>query len=82
MKKITALLVFGDIGGHWETEAVEVPEEVAESESQDVFLEWVYSDGGKQFRDSWADAEACFGDLLAVFRMEWRAQSAVRRRSV
>jgi len=79
VRDITVLLVFGDIGGHWETEAVEVPEEVAESKSQDVFLEWVYGDGGKKFRDSWADAEAVYGDLLAVFRMEWRAEKSRRR---
>ncbi len=60
MKKIEVM--FADTNGFWESHAVEVPDEIAQSESQDAFLTWVYhTPEGKSFQESWQ------GDCMAVF---------------
>lgn len=39
--------------GTWETGFAEVPFEVAKTESQDAFTEWVYGPSGEAFRNKW-----------------------------
>lgn len=52
----------------WSVDKVDVPSDVAMSESQDRFIEWVYSDDGSAFRDSWETREHA---TVAVFVMAW-----------
>lgn len=58
------VFVLSDSSG-WGTELVEIPEEVASSESQDRFLEWVYSEAGEVFRAEWGRS------VFAVFVCSW-----------
>jgi len=44
----------------WDTSMVWVPRKVAESESQDAFLKWVYSDDGKAWRETWSSVSAVY----------------------
>lgn len=51
---------------NWFNEVIEVPDEVAVSESQDVFEAWTQSPEAFDFRESWDK------DVIAVFVMSWR----------
>jgi hypothetical protein len=52
MKKIEIYFLFDDYT--WSTEIIEVPAEVADSESEDCYKNWLVSPAGKAFRDTWA----------------------------
>lgn len=51
--------------GGWTTEVIEIPKAVADTESQDAFIKWVYSDEGDRFRAGWGS------NILAVFVCSW-----------
>ncbi len=51
----------------WDTGMVEVPADVAQSESQDAFLNWVHSEKGEGFRETWTPS------MVAVFVANWNA---------
>lgn len=60
-----AVYVISEYG--WDNADVWVPREVAEAESQDDFLKWVYSKAGEGWRDTWGDVQAVF---IASFNFE------------
>lgn len=59
-------VVFLDDHGGWESKIINVPEEIASTQSQDAFIKWVYSDSGADFRLTWADG------TISVYVMSWR----------
>tara|TARA_Y100000310_G_C20581470_1_gene763210 strand:+ start:859 stop:1086 length:228 start_codon:yes stop_codon:yes gene_type:complete len=48
-RKIEVVLLTED--GMWETEVIEAPAKA--SESQNDYIEWVYSEAGEDFRATW-----------------------------
>lgn len=60
-------VVFLDEHQGWDTMVVTIPEKIAETQSQDAFIKWVYSDEGEGFRKTWHK------DVMSVYVMSWRA---------
>jgi hypothetical protein len=59
-------VVFLDEHQGWDSMVVEIPEDVAETQSQDAFIKWVYSDEGERFRKTWHKG------VMSVYVMSWR----------
>lgn len=59
-------VVFLDEHQGWDSMVVEIPEEVAKTQSQDAFIKWVYSAEGERFRRTWHK------DVMSVYVMSWR----------
>lgn len=59
-------VVFLDENRGWDTMLVDIPKEVADTESEDAFLAWAYGREGEKFRASW------HRDVIAVHVMSWR----------